>query len=143
MKIVHNILGSIQVFVSINAIIASILFLIDTSGSKMGLNTEILSRTPFTDFLIPALILLVVNGFGSLYSAILAFKQNRFAGIAGIFMGLILCSWIHVQMIWLPYAWLQTAIYVFGCISVLLGMIIIDKTGIFLIIYHNRKSNSK
>ncbi len=134
MKIVHNILGSILVFVSINAIFAGILFLVDISGVKMGLNTEILSKTPFTYFLIPALILLVVNGIGSLYCAILAFKKNRFAGIAGIFMGLILCSWIHIQMIWLPYAWLQTAIFAFGCLSILLGMIIIDKTGFYVII---------
>jgi len=36
LKIIHIILGAVLVIVFINAIIAGILFLIDTSGSKMG-----------------------------------------------------------------------------------------------------------
>ena len=44
MKASHVILGSILAFVSINAILAGVLFLIDPSGVKMGLNLDEISK---------------------------------------------------------------------------------------------------
>ncbi len=131
MKALHVILGSILAFVSINAILAGVLFLIDPSGVKMGLNLETLSNTPFSSYFIPGIILLVINGFGCMIVATLAFKKHKYAGLLGILIGLILCGWIHIQMIWLVYSWMQTVIFGFGCLSILLGTIIIHKTKSF------------
>ena len=128
MKTLHIVLGSILAFVSLNAILAGVLFVIDPSGVKMGLSLEMLSTTPFSNFFIPGMILLIINGFGCVLIAILAFKKHRHTGFAGIMMGLILCSWIHFQMIWLVYSWMQTVIFGLGCVSIFLCTIIVGKT---------------
>ncbi len=60
------------------------------SGVKMGLSLETISETPFSNYYIPGIILLVINGFGCMLVAILAFKQHKYAGVAGILFGLIL-----------------------------------------------------
>jgi hypothetical protein len=125
MKALHIILGSILAFVSLNAMLAGVLFLIDPSGVKMGLSLETISNTPFSNYYIPGIILLVIIGFGCLVATTIAFKKNKYTGLLGILIGLILCGWIHIQMIWLAYSWMQTVIFGFGCLSIFLGTLII------------------
>lgn len=88
--------GCIQIFIAIGAIPAGLGNLSDTTGVGLGVSVELLKSSPLTSFLIPALFLLIVHGFGNLLSAILSFRQKRLAGKTGLVLLLILCFWIII-----------------------------------------------
>ena len=73
-------LGIIQIFIGIGAVPAGIAMIVDPSGNKLGMSLEMLTNSPFSDFLIPGIFLLVVNGIGSLFGGIVSFLRYRFAG---------------------------------------------------------------
>lgn len=89
--------GVIQAFVAVGAIPAAILMIIDPSGKLMGLPSDMLAESPFKDFLVPGIFLLVLNGLFQAAGAALSFKKQAFAPHAGFILGLILTSWILVQ----------------------------------------------
>jgi hypothetical protein len=53
-----------------------------------------LHDTPFTDYTIPALILIIVVGGGSLFSAFAIFRRNTLSFFASGIAGLLLMGWI-------------------------------------------------
>lgn len=130
MKKLHIILGCIQIFIAIGAIPAGLAYLSDTSGANMGVSVELLKRSPLSSFLIPGLFLLVVHGFGNLLSAFLSFKQKQQAGKAGLFLGLILCLWIIIQVYWIGLSsFMQPLFFLIGIAEALLGYSIIKRQG--------------
>lgn len=118
----YYILGSLQAVTAIGAIPAGVLFLMDTSGAKMGMTTEFLADSPLHSFLLPGLFLLLVNGLFTATAAVLSYRKHRFSGHIGSVLGIILCLWITVQMVWLTEtSFLQPAIFVMGVLSALSG----------------------
>jgi len=80
----------------------------DPSGGALGMPVELLARSPFSDFLVPGLTLLVVNGLGSLVGAALSLARWRWAGALAVALGAFLAAWIVLQVLWIgPIAWLQ------------------------------------
>ncbi|MBL7882921.1 MAG: hypothetical protein JNL69_02555, partial [Bacteroidia bacterium] len=53
---------SLLVLTAINAAVAGVLFIIDPSGQKMGMSISYIKDSPFKSFLIPGIVLLIVNG---------------------------------------------------------------------------------
>lgn len=45
----------------------------DPTGGGMGMDASVLAGSPFPDFLIPGMVLLAVNGLGSLVGALASF----------------------------------------------------------------------
>lgn len=122
MKKYFIILGSLQTFTAIGAIPAGILFLMDSSGRLMGMTPDFLADSPLRSFLLPGLFLLIVNGLTSAAGAYLSFSGNRFAGIAGLALGSMLCIWIAVQFAWLTEtSFLQPLILIVGLLEILAG----------------------
>jgi hypothetical protein len=127
MKILHISLGSLLVFVGLNAVIAGFMFMLDPTGKTMGLPLDVLSKSPFSNYLIPGIILFTVNGLGSFAGAFLAFTKNKYTGVAGAGLGTILCGWILIQVMWIDYSWMQTTIFIVGCIEFILSLLILKK----------------
>ncbi len=125
MKFLYYSLGSLQIFVGVNAAIAGVMMILDPSGASMGFSVEMLAKSPFSNFLIPAIILFVVNGLGSFVGAFLALKRNLYASFGGLLLGGILCGWILFQVMWIEHSFLHTAIFVLGCIEMILSLLII------------------
>ena len=98
MKKYFIILGCIQAFIALGAIPAGLGYLSDTTGNGMGTSVDLLRKSPFTSFLIPALFLLIVNGIGNVLGAILSFRKKTIAGKTGFVLGIILCFWIILQV---------------------------------------------
>lgn len=70
-------------------------------GSKLNMSTEILVHSPFTNFLVPGLILYIVNGLFSLVILfLLLIHYKKYAGLVAL-QGFILCTWLTVQMLML------------------------------------------
>lgn len=117
-----KILGAIQLFVAVGALPAGYLFFSSPDGSKMGMTTAALSGSPFNDFLIPGIVLFVVNGLMNLLGSGLSFFRSKYAGILGICLGLCLIIWVIVQVysIGLNH-FLQPTYFVIGIIELLLA----------------------
>lgn len=114
--------GIIQAFVGIGAIIYGLLLIVDPSGSKANMPLELLTRSPFTNYFIPGIILFLVNGVGHVFSSVLSFTMNKYAGYAGILFGLALIGWIVVQVLLIGYAnFLQPFYLILGIIELIFG----------------------
>jgi len=70
-------------------------------GTGFGMSPEELQYSPFTNFLIPGIILFIANGLLSLVIAFLTIRQVSGYFRWVIFQGCILLGWIGVQMVML------------------------------------------
>lgn len=66
---------ALLVFVAIGALYAGYSFIADPSGAGMGMNTSYLIHSPFKNFLIPGIVLFVVNGICNMIVVIAAVKK--------------------------------------------------------------------
>ena len=122
MKKYFYMLGSLQAFTAIGAIPAGIAFLMDTTGKEMGASPEILANSPLDSFLLPGLFLVLVNGVANIAGAWLSFKKNRYAGHAGLLLGIALALWIIIQVAWITLSSVLQPLYlVIGLINIFLG----------------------
>ena len=90
---------SLTAFTGINAIIAGFLFIIDPSGSKIGLTTDYLQTSPFKNYLIPGIILFTLIGLGCSICAYFIIIKNKYASGLLQCEGVLLTGWILVQMV--------------------------------------------
>lgn len=93
---------------------------IKPDGSVMGMPTSLLDGSPFSDYLIPGLILLLVLGMLPLMAAAGLWMRRRWAWYAGFVVGCGLMIWILVEMTIIPYDVLQP---IFGGIGVLIFVV--------------------
>lgn len=108
------------------AIPAGLIYILDTSGTRMGQSPALLENSPFTTFLIPGLFLLLVNGFGNVAGAIFSFTEKKIAGELGLCLGVILILWIIIQIILIGLiSFMQPLMLFIGIIESGLGWYII------------------
>ena len=116
--------GVLQSFIGIGAVICGALLVIGPDGRYLQMPIDMLRNSPFRDFLIPGVILFVVNGAGNIISAVLCFKMHRLAGFAGLFFGFGLVIWLFVQISMIGGGnWLQYLYFVLGILELLLGIV--------------------
>lgn len=122
MKKYYITLGSLQTFTALGAIPAGIGYLLDVSGQRMGVTTELLANSPLDSFLLPGLFLLFVNGIANAFGAFLSFTRKKSAGYVGIILGIILITWIIIQVTWITLSsFLQPLYLIIGTAYVFLG----------------------
>ncbi|MCU0459668.1 MAG: hypothetical protein MUE37_11350 [Bacteroidales bacterium] len=130
MKKYYLILGSLQAVTAIGAIPAGIGYLSDTTGRVMGASPELLANSPLDSFLLPGLFLLIVNGLANLGAAIFSFFRNRYAGHAGLILGVTLALWIVIQIWWISLSSvLQPLFFLIGIVNTWLGWKIFRASG--------------
>jgi hypothetical protein len=118
-------LGSLQLFIGLGGVAGGIGLTADPSGLNVGMSTGILAATPFSDFLIPGLVLLAINGLGSLLGSFLTFTHRRFAAKAAMALGAFLIAWIVIQVYWIGHVhWLQPLYLGFGILELALGLLL-------------------
>ena len=66
-------------FVSVAALIAGLLFIVQPDGSLLGVTPSLLSGTPFSDYTVPGLLLLLVVGCGTLLAAASVYWHSQSA----------------------------------------------------------------
>jgi hypothetical protein len=118
-------LGSLQVFVGLGGVAGGIGLVSDPSGLNVGMSIEMLAATPFSSFLVPGLVLLAINGLGSLLGSFLTFTQRPFAAKAAMALGIFLIAWIVIQVYWIGLVhWLQPLYLGFGILELALGLML-------------------
>ena len=122
---VHTGLGSLQVLIGIGAIGGGFMLVKDPTGNALGIPLSFLEGSPFTDYLIPGIFLLVVNGVGSLVGAGISFAGRRFAKEIAIVLGAVLIAWIVIQVIIISsIGWLHAIYFVLGVVELGIGIYI-------------------
>ena len=120
--------GIIQIFVSIGALICGALMVLFPSGKILQLPQDLLKGSPFNNFIIPGIILFVVNGIGQLVAGLLTFRRHPLAGYAGAVFGMGLMIWIFVQVSMIGGGNLLQYIYFFiGIVETVLAFLIHDR----------------
>ena len=98
--------------------------ILDPAGQGMGLPPEMLDRTPFKSFLIPAIILGIFNGILSLVFAVLIIRKNRQGSWFVLFQGGVLIVWLTAEVIMdLFYAPLTLPYYLVAVLLILCGIL--------------------
>ena len=131
MKILYRLLFSLHVFVGIGALAGGLAAITNPSG-PLGISVEALKYSPFTNFLIPGIILFTVMGIGNLLSALtLSFKLKYQGYISSIFSW-ALVIWIVVQCIMLNSVnFLHILYFIIGLVEAILSAIIIFHQRLF------------
>jgi hypothetical protein len=120
----RNILISLLVFLGVGAMGGGSFLIISPSGKLLGgLPLSILEHSPFSDFLIPGIILFLILGFSPCLISLALIKKprNRFAEYFNffkdmhwawsfsIYIAFALIIWIQVETIFVQgVGWLQT-----------------------------------
>lgn len=99
LKIVRILAICLLLLTAVNALIAGILFVSDPSGQKMGMSTAYLASSPFSTYLIPGWILLVVNGLMNVIAAAACIIRSKHYPFFVILQGILLSGWIIIQVI--------------------------------------------
>jgi len=116
--------GVLQSLIGIGAVICGALLVIRPDGRYLQMPLDMLKNSPFRNFLIPGLILFLVNGAGNIVSAVLCFRMHRLAGFGGLFFGFGLIIWLFVQINMIGGgSWLQYLYFVLGILQLLLGIL--------------------
>jgi hypothetical protein len=118
-------LGALQAFIGLGALGGGFMLVIDPSGSALGVPLNLLEGSPFSDFLIPGIFLLAVNGVGSMIGAGFSFTRRRYTQEIAIVLGAILVAWIVIQVIIiLSFSWLHVLYFILGVVELGIGLYI-------------------
>ena len=111
--------------VGLGALFGGTALVLDTSGKSLNISAEILKNSPFDNFLLPGLILLIVLGFGSIVTSITVIKRANGYPFLTIFMGFALSIWIAVQMLIIHEVHLLHLVFgILGILLIVLGMVL-------------------
>jgi menaquinone-dependent protoporphyrinogen oxidase len=83
----------------VSALFGGVVLTARPDGSILGMPLSLLEHSPFHDFLIPGLVLLLVLGVGNTWAAWLHLRRRDYAAFGSLLGGGALTLWIIVQMI--------------------------------------------
>ncbi len=119
-----SVLGLLS-FLGITALTGSYLLISDPSGESLQMPVELLNGTPFRNYLIPGIILLLTSGISSMVVALLTIKKAKKYPVWIILQGVVLLIWLTAELIlnkdfYTPH--LHLPYYVLGAILVIFGL---------------------
>ncbi len=122
-KATRNLLIALLAFLGLGAMGGGAVLIVSPSGKLMGMPLSILNPSPFSDFLIPGIILFLVLGVVPLLLIVALLKKptsklaeyfNYYADIHWawtytIYIAFVLIFWIQIEMVLLnAVSWLHT-----------------------------------
>jgi hypothetical protein len=96
-------LMALLLFQGLSGIAGGIGLVGDPSGDSLQISLSLLEGTPFNDYLIPGLILLVVLGIAPLIVLYGLWKQRYWGWLGSLAIGVGLIIWIGVQILLIGY----------------------------------------
>jgi hypothetical protein len=93
--------AGLAALVGVGALYGGVGLLVDAEA--LGAEQSWLEGTPFPDYRLPGVVLLVVIGGGMLATALAALLRSRFAGLAALASGLTLLVWGVVETLTIGY----------------------------------------
>lgn len=131
MKNVYRTLFILHAFVGLGAIGGGMMAILNPQGPG-GMPTEALKNSPFSNYLIPGIILFSVIGLGNIISAIAIYYKWRLHGYVSSVFSWALVIWIVVQCIMInTVVSLHIIFFIIGLVEAILAMIILFKQRMF------------
>src|SRR6056297_1302168 len=81
---------ALQVFNGLSALAGGYGLMNDPTGKALQMDRSILANSPFDDFLVPGLVLFIINGIGNATGAVLSMKKFKYAASVAALFGLII-----------------------------------------------------
>ena len=115
-------LGVFQAFIGITAIAGGFRLVSNPNGTS-DIPIEWLNSSPFTNYLIPGLVLLIVIGFGNVLGGIFSFLSKRYAGGLAAMLGTFLILFMAIEVWFVGLRnFLQPLYFILGAIVLVLGL---------------------
>ena len=125
MKIVRISTIILLILLGISALFGGGAFIIDPSGKLIQMPLSHLEHSPFSNFLIPGLILFLFNGVSGIVIAILAIRKYRFYTELVVLQGIVQDMWIVVQLIMIrTVSFLHYICFTVGTLLIITGVIL-------------------
>lgn len=125
LKILFYGTGTLLAFIGLGAVICGLMLVLEPDGGSVGLPLDLLEHAPFSDYLIPGMVLFAVNGLASLAGAFFSFRKHRYAGFMTMILGLAMIIWISAEVYWVGgESFLQPTMFAVGLIELLAGFLL-------------------
>jgi hypothetical protein len=118
-----------QAFIAVTAIAGGLDLVVGTAiNDRSGVlipSTRFLAGSPFSSYLVPGLLLLVVIGGLHVAAWLLALRRSRFALLASAVAGFATLIWVFVELAVIPFSPLQVLYEALGLVelgAVLVGL---------------------
>lgn len=132
-KIARNFLLILLVFLGVGAIFGGGVLIISPSGKLFGMPLSLLENSPFTDFLVPAIILFIVLGIIPIGLTIALIKKPAYklaeqlnfykdmywAWTYSIYISFALIIWIQLEMMFLNAVHWSHTLYMFLAMGII------------------------
>ncbi len=107
-------------FIAITATVSGILMISQPDGSILKLKPELLAGSPFSNYLVPGILLACVVGVVNLVAVFLNMMRHRQRYNAAIAGGAVIITWILVQVMMIgTIHWLHILYFSAGILVVL------------------------
>ncbi len=124
-KWIFRVLAGVLIFVGIGGIAGGVPMVLDPTGASLGMDLAVLANSPFSTYLVPGFVILIVNGLLPCVLAIAAFRQHRRTGEMGIVFGGWLIGYMVAQMRWIGLiAGIQYLFFIVGLVTLFLGILV-------------------
>lgn len=131
MRRVNRILFALHLFVGIGAMAGGLNAILNPK-EPFGMPAEFLNNSPFSDYLIPGIILFTIIGVGNVISALIIPSKLRIQGYVSSIFSWALVIFIVVQCIMLnAVVFLHILFFTIGLIEAALSMINLFEKGLF------------
>jgi hypothetical protein len=126
MKVLLKIFASFLLLVNgVGALYGNYHLIFFPDGSSLGMTTALLEHSPFTDFFIPGIILLVSNGIISFVALYALIRNVKTYPLLLASEGAILFGWIVIQIMMLrQVAALHIIYWLIGLLLIVSGLLL-------------------
>jgi len=98
MKTIYRFLTIFILFLcAVSALFGGGAFIIKPSGELLQIPASYLEHSPFSDFLVPGIVLFSFIGISSIVVAIFVMAKKKYFPLALVYQGCVLIIWIVVQ----------------------------------------------
>jgi len=125
----------VQVLVALSAAVSGVALALGERAGTLGERAgslgiipplEWLEGTPFDSYLVPGLVLILVVGGTHALAFVLLLRRTTWALAASAVAGFGMVIWVFVQMVLIPYSFLQAVYFGAGLLEIVLVLLMLD-----------------
>ena len=109
-------------FISVTAILSGLMMIGYADGSALNLSLSLLEGTPFKNYIIPGILLIIFVGIVNLLAVFYNMKRDPKRYTWALAAGIMICGWIITQMILIrSFHWLHIVYLAMGVVVILIS----------------------
>lgn len=113
------------IFQGLSGILGGTYLVLDPSGNSLQMPISLLDNSPFSDYFIPGLILLIVLGFFPLVVLYGLWVQSRWSWFGALMVGIALIIWIGVEIVMIGYQSQPPLQIIYGSVGLIILILVL------------------